>query len=194
MFFSGYRPLFVVDHFRQKAGLIEFIESRNNQEYMPWDVSVSGLPLNPEMKNVPRYVVRNLVPYKDTPTEEEALKLDKARREKADKNVAVLTLEVDAETGKAKLSSIPDDCDLPTFFKGQFSQNPELLKSMDRFFKSETIPDIETPFIVESPASESYGRVIYATSVKRKRKLKMNKHKLRKRRKLQRALKRKLKR
>lgn len=194
MFFSGYRPLFVVDHFRKnEKKLKEAMEAEVNQEFLPWDVSVSGLPINPEMKNVPRSIVRNLVPYKDTPTEEEAQKIDHARA-LTKNNVKVVSIEFDTKTGTAKFNSLSDESEFSYVVNKVFKKNADLLKTVGRLFNPESISDIETPLLIESPASESYGRIVYLTSVKRKRKLKMNKHKLRKRRKLQRALKRKLKR
>lgn len=222
MFFSGYRPLFVFDHFRQNAQRATTEEE--NQEYLPWDVSVSGLSINPEMKNIPRKIVRNLVPYNLPPTEKEADEIEAVRQERMerriesmklerqrllgstggllDDDVKVISVEIKSNNGENKIFG--DDTEVSLYVDGELSSDPEVLRYLDRFkgvlqgaeeaFSASSVELEETPYITESPASKSYGRIIYATSVKRKRKLKMNKHKLRKRRKLQRAQMRRLKR
>lgn len=152
MFFSGHRPLFLHNHnlqSQQQKSAEVATESDGSEVYMPWDVSVSGLTLNPDMKSVPRSVVRNLVPFHPDP-------------------VITPRSVIVEEGGDAKAS-------------------------LDRI-KELLLGDYAAEMVVYSPSSKSFGRVVHATSVKRKRKLKMNKHKLRKRRKLQRSLRRKLKR
>lgn len=208
MFFSGYRPLFVLDHFRQNAK--KTTPSTESQEYMPWDVSVSGLAINPEMKNVPRKIVRNLVPYNPAPTEAEADIIEAARKKQLEQfqkdrqlqfglgdGVKVINFELKGDLSTDS-NGLPQGTEFSVFVDGELSTNPEILRSLNKFKEIISDPDsfteVLTPYIKESPASDSYGRVVYCTSVKRKRKLKMNKHKLRKRRKLQRSLKRKLKR
>lgn len=219
-FFSGYRPLFVLDHFQKNKTNKPAISE--DHEYMPWDVSVSGLALNPEMKHIPRKVVRNLVPYKPAPTETEADSIETARQQQIDallkdrqyaadvfgtdpENVKVFSFEINAKglpkNDKASNNSnennlIDENTEFSVFVDGELSSNPEILKSLrkvkDLLANPGAFDQVETPYIVESPASDSFGRIVYATSVKRKRKLKMNKHKLKKRRKLQRALRRRL--
>lgn len=235
MFFSGYRPLFVVDHFRKNSPRMDAdaaaAAEEDVQEYLPWDVSVSGLPINPEMKNVPRKIVRNLVPYNLPPTDQEADAMEAAREEQfarrvekmkerymmngtkssqgsLDDEVKVISVEIKSNNGSLgdEGKIFGDETEVSLYVDGEPTSDPEVLRYLDRFkdvlmgaeeafaVASGGSEVVHTPYITESPASESYGRIVYATSVKRKRKLKMNKHKLRKRRKLQRAQMRRLKR
>lgn len=212
MFFSGHRPLFLMDHFGAEARAEAGIKSNpptDTREYMPWDVSVSGLPLNPAMKDVPRPIVRNLVPFQPSPTEEEAISMETSRLQKRLENeamygpnggngVKVFSMEVNnqegiegapkgGKNGVTEFSIVVDE---------DLANHPEVTRSLAKI-KNMFLNDADVdslPQIVYSPVSLSFGRFIHATSVKRKRKLKMNKHKLRKRRKLQRAVRRKLKR
>lgn len=232
MFFSGYRPLFVMDHFGvdEKAGKgAPPAAEADKREYMPWDVSVSGLPINPDMKNVPRPIVRNLVPFWPAPTEEEASELEKARlRRKLETanfsgsrggnggsgpGVKVMSFEINNNINNSNPNSTNNNPANPNFRKGNssggnsitefsivvdddFANHPDVTRSLNKIKNMLLDPsDFQSgPQIVYSPVSLSFGRYVHATSVKRKRKLKMNKHKLRKRRKLQRAIRRKLKR
>lgn len=237
MFFSGYRPLFVMDHFGadEKAGAAAAGKGApseaDKREYMPWDVSVSGLPINPDMKNVPRPIVRNLVPFWPAPSEEEASELEKARlRRKLEtanfsgsrtsnggsgSGVKVMSFEINntinstnnpsntnnnpANPNYRKSNSSGSGNSITEFsivVDDDFANHPDVARSLNKIKNMLLDPsDFQSgPQIVYSPVSLSFGRYVHATSVKRKRKLKMNKHKLRKRRKLQRAIRRKLKR
>lgn len=209
MFFSGYRPLFVLDHFNKKQPVKSNIS--DDHEYMPWDVSVSGLSTNPEMKNVPRKIVRNLIPYVEAPTENEANTIETLRQQRIEalkkqhqravealgvadsENVKVISFEIN--NNEMSNSPVPST-EFSVFVDGELANNPDVVKSLKKVQEVLANPEeftrVHTPYIIESPVSDSFGRIIYATSVKRKRKLKMNKHKLKKRRKLQRALRRKL--
>lgn len=224
MFFSGYRPLFLMDHF----GADEKAKTKSNavedtKEYMPWDVSVSGLALNPDMKKIPRPIVRNLVPFQPSPlSEQEAIDLEAARFRKKLENggfsgtnkngggggVKVMSFEINNSNKDSNRSSSTfrknsdshNGSDNVTEFSivvdDDFAAHPDVTRSLNRI-KNMLLDssDISSgPHIVYSPVSLSFGRYVHATSVKRKRKLKMNKHKLRKRRKLQRSTRRKLKR
>lgn len=216
MFFSGHRPLFMMDHFGPEAKADAGINTKpapDTREYMPWDVSVSGLPLNSEMKNVPRSIVRNLVPFSAPPTEDEALSLESSRLRKRLENenayglnggsgVEVFSMEVNGSDNQGTSGMFNHDSnkngvtEFSIIVDEELAHSPEVARSLARI-KNMFLNDVDVdklPQIVYSPTSLSFGRFIHATSVKRKRKLKMNKHKLRKRRKLQRSTRRKLKR
>lgn len=202
-----------MDHFgaeaRAEAG-IKTNTPTDTREYMPWDVSVSGLPLNPAMKDVPRPIVRNLVPFQPSPTEEEAISIETSRLQKRLENeamygpnggngVKVFSMEVNNQEGIEGASNSGNKNGVTEFsivVDEELANHPEVTRSLAKI-KNMFLNDADVdslPQIVYSPVSLSFGRFIHATSVKRKRKLKMNKHKLRKRRKLQRAVRRKLKR
>lgn len=200
MFFSGYRPLFLMDHFGSEEKPKPPVDTR---EYMPWDISISGLALNPEMKKVPRSIVRNLIPFQPSPTEQEAIAKETARKqETTDNGTKVLTVEINNSNSRSMKKShnqhTTDNNVMEFSFivDDDFANHPDVKRSLTRIQNMLLDPsDFKSgPHIVYSPVSLSFGRFVHATSVKRKRKLKMNKHKLRKRRKLQRAVRRKLKR
>lgn len=218
MFFSGHRPLFMTDYTKNQInnnhnGADKSNSKFDGREYMPWDVSVSGLELNPDMKNVPRVIVRNMLPYQPAPTEAEATKMEAERLQKRMEENAILAATGVGRNG-VKVFSVEvngnNNTNTTNFFDNnnnnlntefsivvdeELANHPDVSRSLNKIkslLLGETDINEFLPHIVESPVSKSFGRVIQATSVKRKRKLKMNKHKLRKRRKLQRALRRKL--
>lgn len=219
MFFSGHRPLFMTDHTKHQINNNNHNSADKNssnfdgREYMPWDVSVSGLELNPEMKNVPRVIVRNMLPFQPAPTEAEATKMEAERLQQRMEENAILAATGVGRNG-VKVFSVEvngnNNTNATNFFDNnnnnlntefsivvdeELANHPDVSRSLNKIkslLLGETDISEFLPRIVESPASKSFGRIIEATSVKRKRKLKMNKHKLRKRRKLQRALRRKL--
>ena len=219
MFFSGYRPLFLMDHFGPDSNARDAKKELivDTREYMPWDVSISGLAMNPEMKSVPRPIVRHLVPFQPSPTEVEAAQLEEARNQKerqefeaaatSNNGVKVLTFEINNKNHEGsnhrknvkKAYNIHNDnsiTEISIVVDDDFANHPSIKRSLNKIKNMLLDPaDLRSgPHIVYSPTSLSFGRYVHATSVKRKRKLKMNKHKLRKRRKLQRAVRRKLKR
>lgn len=222
MFFSGYRPLFLVDHFGTKNtnnnnNNTPHTPSKDNKNYMPWDVSVSGVALNPEMKQVPRAIVRNLVPFQPTPTEQEALDRETAQVKKIvestgnHKNgVKVISFEINNNStntqnnssthssmfnNNSNNSNEASTTEVSIVVDAELADHPEITRSLNRIKRMLSDPtEIRSgPQLFYSPVSYSFGRFVHATSVKRKRKLKMNKHKLRKRRKLQRSERRRLK-
>ena len=166
---------------------------------------------------VPRPIVRNLVPFHPSPTEDEAISMETTRFQKRLENeamygsntnngVKVFSMEVSNNASEnSSQSGIPsmfnngnskDVTEFSIVVDEELANHPEVTRSLAKI-KNMLLNDADIdslPQIVYSPVSLSFGRFIHATSVKRKRKLKMNKHKLRKRRKLQRAVRRKLKR
>lgn len=218
MFFAGHRPLFLSDHFGADIRAAQAAEATRTQENlekvqcMPWDVSVSGLPLNPEMKNVPRSIVRNLEPFNPAPSKEDAhimeaikfqehLKAESMQGFNSNNNgVKVFSMEINGNNEGVKSGSFGngDKNDMTEFsivVDEALANHPDVVRSLEKI-KGMFLNDVnldDMPQLVYSPVSLSFGRYIEATSVKRKRKLKMNKHKLRKRRKLQRSERRRLK-
>ncbi|CAN6609876.1 hypothetical protein TRVA0_004S01838 [Trichomonascus vanleenenianus] len=174
-FLSRHRPLFLLDLKGENA--------RQEAPRSPWIASASGRDLNPEMKDVPEEVVETLRPYEDQG-------YSNTMEEEADWDLDPLLTSSFASQLHKKISSQLKNLQVTTIpgLNGGASVVLINKKDIPRPFE-EPEADLEL-----SPVSDSFLRnpSMYATSVKRKRRTKMNRHKYKKRRKAQRAMRRKL--
>ena len=202
--FSRHRPLFLMD--LQAAGQPQMTMS-------PWFQSASGEPLNPDIEAVPIEVVDNLTPFQ----EQREVELDDEPDLYDDPIMALAKLDTQEQNMNPEqdykgpmllklrgmmISLTSANSATVTVIKrnGKKGQSPiveKYLISTNQKEEGDVAEDENKALFGEdysvSPSSTSFLRPsIQATSVKRKRRIKMNRHKYKKRRKAQRALRRKL--
>ncbi|KAK9453915.1 hypothetical protein V1511DRAFT_503586 [Dipodascopsis uninucleata] len=203
-FFAGYRPLFVDSNriskrSNMKSQLLDFVEPSAdepenvyyNDSYTPLGVtSVSGIILDPVMKSLPRNIREQMLTMRPPPPPGQKFDNDIIGSQPQSQ---VKVFEVELKGIEEILSSSgldPEElADLRCFVivdpdhDGSLSVNQEIIKNL---------PD-SLVFVISdhSDLSLSDKGGMQLTSVVRKRRLKIKKHKLRKRRKAQRAMKRK---
>jgi hypothetical protein len=193
-FLSRHRPLFLMD-----------LRGDQGQEYphlSPWLQSASGAQLNPEMNDVPEEVVENLKPFEEQKNEIEEDEED-AELEALGEQPLFGVLPFDPFQKKEQQPKqvnfrVKDlNITLPAGTSATISMVKKDKKASGPMYEKYTITSKTgaklTDTLKQSPTSSSFLRPNWqADSVKRKRGTKMNRHKYKKRRKAQRALRRKL--
>lgn len=179
-FLSRHRPLFLMDLKGEGS-------SRMGANASPWFQSANGTELDSEMmKNVPEDVVDRLKPFQEQKAmEEEEFETDPlltdsfAQQLEKTLNFKIKGMEIVMPAGtSASLVLVKNQNETEKYHISTKDQTVE--QEQDNY--------------VQSPVSDSFLRqnTMQLTSVMRKRRIKMNRHKYKKRRKAQQAMRRKL--
>uniref|UniRef100_A0A060T345 Small ribosomal subunit protein mS38 n=1 Tax=Blastobotrys adeninivorans TaxID=409370 RepID=A0A060T345_BLAAD len=194
---ARHRPLFLLPESREDV--------EGGQWGPVWTQSPSGRDLNPDMKSVPPEVAWRLRPFEAQISENQIEDIEDAQKSESEDLLTDFTKVLNRSL---KINVKGLQLVMPAGTSASVSLARKLKRGRPRYEQRYTISTRDhmtaeddgsmgysVDGYVASPASKSFARpAMSVTSVKRKRRIKMNRHKYKKRRKAQRALRVKLKR